>query len=139
MIRKVLGFAILLPLAVVIVALAVANRGSVAISLDPLSPANPAYVLHLPLYLLVFLLVIVGVLIGGVAAWVKQGRWRRRARRLETQLRRAYDEIKDLRGAAAVEPGASKTAARGTALASAPVDTARPQQWPPPRALPPAA
>lgn len=138
MIRKVLAFVVLVPLAVVIVALAVANRGPVAISLDPLNQANPAYVAHVPLYLLVFLLVIVGVLIGGVAAWLKQSHWRRRARRLETQLRRAYDEIKDLRSNAA-ETGTNGSGAPGNAPASMHAGAGRAQPWPAPRALPPAA
>ena len=78
---------------VLIVALAVANRQTVAISFDPFNAVDPAYGAQLPLYLLVLLLVIAGVLIGGIAAWLKQSRWRRRARRVESQLRRTEAEI----------------------------------------------
>ena len=43
----------------------------------------------LPLFALIIVLLIVGVVIGGVAAWLRQGNWRRAARRLERELRRA--------------------------------------------------
>jgi len=144
MIRRALAILILGPLTVVIVALAVANRETVAISFDPFNTANPAYGVQLPLFLLVFLLVIAGVLIGGIAAWLKQSRWRRRARRIETQLSRAEAEIdrlkRRLRGVtgsgAAVSPGLTEG---GEAGADRSADTRPPPQWPPPRALPPAA
>ena len=42
MIRKIVFAVVLVPLAIVIVALAVANRGSVTVSLDPFSAAEPA-------------------------------------------------------------------------------------------------
>lgn len=143
MIRRALAILILGPLTVVIVALAVANRETVAISFDPFNTANPAYGVQLPLFLLVFLLVIAGVLIGGIAAWLKQSRWRRRARRIETQLSRAEAEIDRLRrrlrgvtgGGAAAAPGLTESEAG----ADRPADTRPPPQWPPPRALPPAA
>jgi uncharacterized integral membrane protein len=143
MIRRAVAILILGPLTVLIVALAVANRETVAISFDPFNAANPAYGVQLPLFLLVFLLVIAGVLIGGIAAWFKQSRWRRRARRVEAQLQRAEAEIERLRrriggasGDAAASPGLTEG---GEAGAERPVDTRPPPQWPPPRALPPAA
>ncbi|MFY9698975.1 MAG: lipopolysaccharide assembly protein LapA domain-containing protein [Rhodoplanes sp.] len=143
MIRRALAVLILGPLAVLIVALAVANRQTVAISFDPFNAADPAYRVQLPLFLLVFLLVIAGVLIGGIAAWLKQSRWRRRSRRFEAQLHRAEAEIGRLRrrvggatGDATASPGQAEG---GAAVAERPVDTRPPPQWPPPRALPPAA
>ena len=39
----------------------------------------------LPLYVLILALVIVGVILGGVAAWMRQGKWRGRARLAEAQ------------------------------------------------------
>jgi uncharacterized integral membrane protein len=144
MIRRALAILILGPLTVLIVALAVANRETVAISFDPFNAANPAYGVRLPLFLLVFLLVIAGVLIGGIAAWLRQSRWRRRARRVEVQLQRAEAEIERLKrrmrgvtgGGAAASPGLTEG---GEAGAERPVDTRPPPQWPPPRVLPPAA
>ncbi|HEY1545080.1 MAG TPA: LapA family protein [Xanthobacteraceae bacterium] len=97
MIRKTISFLILVPLGLVIVALAVANRQSVMVSFDPFNTAAPAVVLHAPLFVLVFVLVIAGVIIGGIAAWLKQGKWRRAARRTEADLRAARNENDRLR------------------------------------------
>jgi uncharacterized membrane protein YciS (DUF1049 family) len=97
MIRKIVSFLILVPLAIVIVALAVANREVVTISFDPFNAAAPAFVLHVPLFVLVFVLVIVGVIIGGIASWLNQGKRRRAARHTEAELRSAREEIDRLR------------------------------------------
>lgn len=79
---------ILIPIAVVLVLLAVANRNPVLISLDPFSPENPMVVLQMPLYWLVFATFAVGVFIGGVFVWLRQGRYRRAARRERAEARR---------------------------------------------------
>lgn len=97
MIRKILVAVILVPLAVVIVGLAVANRGIVRVSFDPFNSVNPAFAVEAPLFVLVLLLVGVGVLVGGVAAWLRQGKWRRTARRLDGELRAARAEADALR------------------------------------------
>jgi uncharacterized integral membrane protein len=85
--RKFLAYLVLIPLAVVIVMFAVANREAVTVSFDPFDPAHPAYSLKLPLYALIFALVAIGVLVGGIAAWLRQSRWRMRARRAEAEAR----------------------------------------------------
>ncbi len=87
MLRKIVAALILAPLAVIIVAFAVANRQIVTVSLDPFSGAEPAASVTLPLFALILFLLIIGVVIGGVAAWLRQGKWREAARRLERDLR----------------------------------------------------
>jgi uncharacterized integral membrane protein len=95
--RKFLAAVILIPLAILMVMLAVANRGSVAISLDPFSANAPALTVHVPLFILVLVALIVGVLAGGIAAWLRQAKWRRAARRLDRDLRIARGEAEDAR------------------------------------------
>ena len=68
MLRKIVAAIILVPLAIIIVAFAVANRQSVTVSFDPFSAEAPAASLSLPLFALVIGLLIAGVVIGGVAA-----------------------------------------------------------------------
>ena len=97
MIRKVAAALILLPLGLMIVALAVANRETVTVSFDPFSAVDPALALKTPLFLLMFVLLIAGVIIGGIAAWLKQGRSRRAARRLAADLRAVQTEADRLR------------------------------------------
>ena len=64
MARKILAAVVLVPLALVMVALAVANRAAVTISFDPFDPASPAYTLKAPLFVLALILLAVGVIVG---------------------------------------------------------------------------
>src|SRR6516162_3263905 len=80
MIRRIVTALILLPLAIVVISFAVANRQSVVVSFDPFDQAHPALTRALPLYLLMLMLLIGGVVVGGIAAWLRQGKWRRAAR-----------------------------------------------------------
>ena len=62
---------ILVPLAIVIVMFAVANREIVTVSFDPFDSAQPAFALKMPLFVLIFVLVALGVVVGGIAAWLQ--------------------------------------------------------------------
>jgi uncharacterized integral membrane protein len=107
--RKLVTALILVPLSIVIVMFAVANRETITIAFDPFDTKNPALALQAPLYVMIFMLVGVGVLAGGVAAWLKQHKWRVRARRAEAEAR-------DLRARLdAAEPRRSVPAPRDTA------------------------
>jgi uncharacterized integral membrane protein len=83
MARKLVIWLVLVPLAIVILMFAAANRQPVTVSFDPFNAAQPAFALTVPLFVLIFILVLLGVLIGGTAAWMRQSRHRRAARVLE--------------------------------------------------------
>jgi uncharacterized integral membrane protein len=106
--RKFVTIVILAPIVLVVAMFAVANREIVAVSFDPFSVAQPAFAVKLPLFLLIFALVSLGVLIGGIAAWLRQHKWRVRARRAEAEahdLRARLDAAELPRGASArLEP-----------------------------------
>jgi uncharacterized integral membrane protein len=85
--RKFLAIAVLVPLAIVIVMFAVANREIITVSFDPFDSAHPALALKMPLFVLIFVLVAVGVVVGGIAARLRQHKWRTRARRAEAEAR----------------------------------------------------
>lgn len=93
MIRKLVIYAVLIPLAILIVAFAAANRDVITVSFDPFSPAQPAFSLKTPLFVAMFAFVIAGVLIGGFAAWLKQGQYRRQVRHLQGEIRHLKREI----------------------------------------------
>jgi uncharacterized integral membrane protein len=97
MFRKIVTIIIVVPLAVIIIAFAVANRQTVTVSFDPFSMTTPAYAASLPLFVLIFVLVILGVIIGGMAAWLRQGKWRRLARRLDADVRALHGELEAMR------------------------------------------
>lgn len=98
MLRKLIAVLILVPLAIILIAFAVANRQPVMLSLDPFSPSAPAAALTLPLFVIVLAALITGVIVGGLAVRLGHGRWRRVARRLEREtgeLRARLDALVD--------------------------------------------
>jgi uncharacterized integral membrane protein len=84
---------VFVPLAIILIALAVANRELVAFTFDPFNPGNPALTLELPLFVFLFLALAIGLVVGSAATWIKQGHYRKLAR-LRAQ------EVQSLRDAA---------------------------------------
>jgi uncharacterized integral membrane protein len=93
---------ILLPVAIAVVLLAVANREPVRLSFDPFS-REPLFTATLPLFALIFLAVMLGVLIGGAAAWMAQAKHRRQKRHYRREARNLRHESERVRA----HPGAS--------------------------------
>ena len=103
--RKFLTALIVIPLGLILVTFAVANRQFVTVSFDPFIANVPSLSVTLPLFLLLILVAALGVLAGGCAVWFSQRHWRRSARRHEADARAARGELADLRTqAAAVRP-----------------------------------
>jgi uncharacterized integral membrane protein len=105
MLNRFVLIAVLLPLAVILIALAVANRGPASFTMDPFNPGNPALSVQAPLFVLLFVALAIGLIAGGVATWLRQGRYRRLARQ-------RAQEVEALRQAAIRVPAAP--AASGT-------------------------
>ncbi len=99
------------PASILIVALAVANRRLVTLSLDPFSPDAPALAVTVPLFAVILGAVIFGLIVGGLVTWMRQGRYRREARRARRNR---------TAGGHRSEDGYAAPAATGTAL-SAPI------------------
>ena len=100
--RKFLTALVLVPIAIAIVIFAVANRQTVVVSFDPFDQAHPAFTLALPLFALLLTVVIAGVVIGGMAAWVRQSKWRRAARLAQAQARELNAELTRLKQEAGI-------------------------------------
>jgi hypothetical protein len=96
MIRFLKGL-ILLPIAIVVVLLAVANRQPVMLSFDPFSNGTPAFSMPMPLYALIFAAVAVGIVVGGIGSWLGQGDTRRDRRAKGRELARLRHEAERLR------------------------------------------
>ncbi len=101
--RTFLKAIVLVPVAIIAIAFAVANRQVVSISFDPFSASEPAFAFVAPLFLVIFILLMAGVLIGGVASWLGQGRYRRAARRSLAEADDLRDEVDRLRTELAVQ------------------------------------
>jgi hypothetical protein len=96
--RRFVSLFVLLPLAVVIVFISVANRGPATFSLDPFGAASPALSLTVPLFVLLFAALALGLVIGGIATWLGQHKWRRAARAERAnaaELRRDVDSLRE--------------------------------------------
>jgi uncharacterized integral membrane protein len=97
--RKFFASVMLIPLGLVFVVFAVANRHLVTVSFDPFNSTDPAMAVTLPLFVVLILVAIAGVVAGGSATWFGQRHWRRAARRHEADARQARAQLADLRGA----------------------------------------
>jgi uncharacterized integral membrane protein len=95
--RKILNAIVIVPLALVLLAFAVANRRFVIVSFNPFDSDDMTMALTLPLFIVIIGSVITGVIAGGVATWIGQRHWRRTARRNEAEASHARQEVMDLR------------------------------------------
>jgi hypothetical protein len=104
--RKLILALIVVPLGVVLVALAVVNRKPATLILDPLGSSEPGLSLEAPFFVFLLGAFAVGLIVGGIATWLGQGKWRRLAREETRQARdwrRQADRLeKELEG---VDPG----------------------------------
>ena len=98
--RKFFTAMLLIPLGLIFVVFAVANRHFVTVSFDPFNSTDPSIAVALPLFVVIIIVAIVGVLAGGVATWFRQRHWRRAARRHEADARQARAQLADLRAGA---------------------------------------
>ena len=90
--KRAIQLIVFVPIAVVIIAISVANRHEVLFSLDPFDAEDPALSFEVPLFWLLFAAAVVGLLLGGAATWVRQGRWRRAARTEHAEVERLRRE-----------------------------------------------
>ena len=81
MTRKIVNIVILVPVAVILVVLSVANREWVRFALNPFNPDDKVLSVTAPFFVYLFTALIVGMLIGAFATWLNQGKYRKRARK----------------------------------------------------------
>lgn len=101
-------YALLALLAIVLITLAIANRGAVELKLLPLALTDLMGFqerITLPLYAVIFGSIVVGLLIGFVWEWLREWRIRRTAERRARELRVMERENARLRREKHVEQG----------------------------------
>ena len=99
--RKFFTALVLIPLGLIFIIFAVANRHLVTVSFDPFDSVDPSVAVKLPLFVVIIAVAIAGVVAGGLATWFRQRHWRRSARRHEAEARQARAQMADLRANAA--------------------------------------
>jgi hypothetical protein len=97
MLRRTFWFVVAFPVAIVLIALALANRHSVRLVLDPFRPGDPVVSLVLPFYAYLFGALLIGIVVGGIATWITQARWRHNARQRAADANRWHAEADRLR------------------------------------------
>lgn len=111
MLNRFILVVVLAPIAIVLIALAVANRGAVAFTFDPFDPGDPALTIQAPLFIMLFLAVGLGMIVGSIATWLKQGHYRKMARQRGLEAQAARDAA--ARKAEAAQPATGTALARG--------------------------
>lgn len=107
--KKFLLLLLLVPLGIVILALAVANRQSVPLALPPELGFAPV---QIPLFALLFVTLLVGMVVGSCATWVKQGKHRKQAVQQKTEATKLAFEAEKQK-TRAEELAAEKSASAG--------------------------
>jgi uncharacterized integral membrane protein len=95
--RKFFSGLVLIPLGLVFIVFAVANRHQVTVSFDPFNSTDPSIAVRMPLFAVIIAVAILGVVAGGAATWFRQRHWRRAARQHEADARQARAQLADLR------------------------------------------
>ncbi len=128
MIRRILSWLLGLPALIVLLLFALANRHAVQLSFDPVTPEQPWLAIELPLWVVLFGGILLGLLAGGVAAWLRQSKWRKLARQtmrdleLEKVARRRAERQQasaTAHGMSASSPATPHPAASGAGSAAA--------------------
>ena len=78
--RKFFTALVVIPLGLIFIVFAVANRHFVTVSFDPFNSTDPAIAVSMPLFAVIIAVAILGVAAGGMATWFRQRHWRRAAR-----------------------------------------------------------
>jgi uncharacterized integral membrane protein len=98
--RKFFTALIVIPLGLLFVVFAVANRHFVTLSFDPFNTRDPSISVTMPLFAVIIVVAILGVVAGGTATWFRQRHWRRAARQHEADAKLAQAQLAEFRAGA---------------------------------------
>ena len=94
--RKFFTALVVIPLGLIFIVFAVANRHLVTVSFDPFNSSDPSLGFSLPLFVVIIVFAMLGVVAGGSATWFRQRRWRRAARRHEADAQELRAKVAQL-------------------------------------------
>lgn len=106
---KLIFWLTLLPIAVVLIAFAIANRAPVSVRFDPLP-----FAIDLPLYAVALIGIFIGLVSGGIMTWLRGGRWRKLARERQHDKEQLEREL---------APHRTRTGPAGTTLPASTTST----------------
>lgn len=99
MVKRIVGWFVLVPLCAILIVFALANTQLVIVNFNPFAPADElaAARLGVPLFLVIFGILLVGVVLGGIATWFAQGQHRRDERHWRRETDRLHRELDSAR------------------------------------------
>ena len=99
MLRRIVGWVVLVPLCLLLVVFALANRQLVVINFNPLVPSESLTTpgVGVPMFLVLFTVLLMGVVLGGVATWFAQSHHRRDERSYRREAERLSREVDAMR------------------------------------------
>ena len=95
MLKRIVGWFVLVPLCAVLIVFALANLQLVNVNFNPLTSgdAASATTFRVPLFVVIFGVLLVGVVLGGIATWFAQGPHRRDERHYRRETERLHREL----------------------------------------------
>ena len=95
MVRRIVGWVILVPLCAALIVFALANRQAVTVNFNPFTaPADPAMPgFGVPMFIVIFGVLLVGIVLGGIATWFAQRHHRRDGRAFRRENERLHREL----------------------------------------------
>lgn len=96
MTRRIIAVLVLLPIAIIVVALSLANRQPVELII-PNFDGTALFGVDLPLFAVVFVTLFLGLLLGSLGTWLRQARYRRAAETRKAEAAAAKRDAEKLR------------------------------------------
>lgn len=84
--KRLVALIVLIPVGVILIAFIIANRETVALSLDPFQSGSESFTYHAPFFVWLFLFLAIGIIIGGISVWFSQHRFRKALKDTQTEL-----------------------------------------------------
>ena len=94
MTKKLVNLVILLPIAIILIVMSVANRQSVTMAFNPFDPSDQLLSVSAPFFVYLFAALIVGMLVGSAITWFTQGKYRKRAKAQKQEAARWQGEAR---------------------------------------------
>jgi uncharacterized integral membrane protein len=101
MLKRIVGWFVLVPLCAALIVFALANLQPVNVNFNPLATVDvlSATTFRVPLFIVIFGVLLVGVVLGGIATWFAQGPHRRDERHYKRETERLHRELEVARRA----------------------------------------
>ncbi len=97
---RFLQYLVIVPVAILFLMFAFANRHWVTVSFDPFESGDEAaFALSAPLFIVIVLSIMIGVIAGGAATWLSQARHRRALRHARAEMEKLRVDLQAAKAA----------------------------------------